>query len=85
MRTDRLFRAREVAALLDCSPQRVYQMVRDQILPTVRFGRSLRFRAEALEEWLKGGGRGHAEGWRRGSEGSRPAGKGPQPRPGGSP
>jgi excisionase family DNA binding protein len=65
MNTDRLLTAYQVAMLLDCSAQRVYQMVRDEILPSVRFGRSLRFRAAALEEWLESGGRGHAGGWRR--------------------
>jgi excisionase family DNA binding protein len=65
MIADRLYRVGEVAALLGCSPERICQMVRDRIIPTVRLGRSLRFRAAALQDWLEAGGRGHAAGWCR--------------------
>jgi excisionase family DNA binding protein len=65
MKADRLLTASQVATLLDCSAQRIYQMAKDRILPSVRFGRSLRFRAAVLDAWLEAGGQGYPGVWRR--------------------
>lgn len=52
----RLLTAREVAEALGLPKWRVYQLARDEGLPAVRLGRSLRFDADALAEWLQAGG-----------------------------
>lgn len=54
-----LLTAKETAPILGVTLARLYEMVRDRIVPpgpVVRFGRQIRFNPEALEEWLKSGG-----------------------------
>ena len=52
----RLITAAELAASLGLSVARIYELVREQGLPAVRLGRSLRFDPEAVSEWLRSGG-----------------------------
>ena len=51
--SSRLLVAEDVAALLGVSPAFVYALVRRGELPAVRVGdRYVRFRAEAVQEWI---------------------------------
>jgi excisionase family DNA binding protein len=50
--TDRLLTAEDVAALIGMQVDYVYKLVRAGQVPHLRFGRSVRFRLEAIEEWL---------------------------------
>lgn len=43
----------EVAALLDCEPSTIQEMVRTNKLPAAKFGRSWRFHRETLMEAIK--------------------------------
>jgi excisionase family DNA binding protein len=49
----KLLKADDVAALLSVRKDYVYKLVREESIPHVRLGRSVRFRAEAVEDWLK--------------------------------
>ena len=51
--TDRLLKVSEVAELLQLRTDRVYALTRAGEIPCLRFGRTLRFRAEAIERWLE--------------------------------
>lgn len=49
--------AEEVAELLRIDKQRVYELVRTNQIPVIRLGeRQYRFSAQAIEEFLHGGG-----------------------------
>jgi len=61
----RLLRVPEVARILDTSEQRVYEMARAGILPTVRLGRQIRIDKEALEQFIQDGGQALPGGWKR--------------------
>ncbi len=50
---DRLLTAPEVAERLQLTTDFVYALARCGEIPHLRFGRSLRFRAEAIETWLR--------------------------------
>jgi excisionase family DNA binding protein len=50
---DRLLTARDVAQLLSMRVDYVYALAREDRIPHLKFGRTLRFRAEAIEEWLR--------------------------------
>lgn len=63
-----LVTAEEVAEILKVSVQRVYELVRTNVLPpgvAIRLGRQVRIDAEELGEWLRGGGQALPGGWRR--------------------
>ena len=46
-----------VAMLLDVPKARVYELVRQNLLPVVRIGaRQIRFDEETLQHWIKNGG-----------------------------
>jgi len=47
-----LFRAEEVAKMTGLSRQAVYQRAAEGSIPCVRIGRSVRFPADALREWI---------------------------------
>jgi excisionase family DNA binding protein len=47
-----LLKAAEVAKDLGCSKQLVYKMAREGELPYVPVGRNVRFRPEAIEQWI---------------------------------
>ncbi len=50
---DRLLSAPEVAERLQLTTDFVYALARRGEIPHLRFGRTLRFRAEAIETWLR--------------------------------
>jgi excisionase family DNA binding protein len=51
----RLLTAKQVADILQVTLARVYEMSRENLLPTVRLGRQVRDE-DALREWIKTGG-----------------------------
>jgi excisionase family DNA binding protein len=52
-----LFNAKEVAEILQVSTQRVYELSRQGILPSVRIGaRQIRFEEARLLQWIENGG-----------------------------
>ena len=53
-----LLNAKEVAEILKVNPQRVYELARQGVLPSIRIGaRQIRFEEERLLRWIKNGGR----------------------------
>jgi excisionase family DNA binding protein len=52
----RLLTAREAAPILRVTRERVYELVRLGLIPSVRLGRQVRFSESALEDWIAGGG-----------------------------
>ncbi len=54
---DRLLKVRDVAEIFNVSDDRIYTLSREQILPSVRVGRSLRFSRNAIEEFIANGGK----------------------------
>ncbi|HLA09561.1 MAG TPA: helix-turn-helix domain-containing protein [Pyrinomonadaceae bacterium] len=53
----RLLDAKEVAQILKISTQRVYELTRQGILPSVRIGaRQIRFEEARLLDWIENGG-----------------------------
>ena len=51
-----LLRADQVAALLQVSRWRVYDLARQGVLPSVRIGRAVRFDPDALAVFISRGG-----------------------------
>lgn len=60
-----LLRVPHVARVLDVTEDRVYQLVREGLLPAVRVGRQIRFDADKLRDWIEQGGCALPGGWRR--------------------
>lgn len=60
-----LITAKDVAAVLNVSESRAYELARLGILPSIRLGRQVRFDPLAIESWVAAGGRALAGGWRR--------------------
>ena len=54
---DKLLKVKEVAGLFNISEDRVYTLAREQILPSVRLGRSLRFSEKAISQFIAEGGK----------------------------
>ena len=52
----RLLTAKQVAPILQVTEARVYEMSRENLLPTVRMGRQVRYDEEALHNWIRAGG-----------------------------
>jgi excisionase family DNA binding protein len=52
----RLLTAKEVAPILQVTEARVYEMSRENLLPTVRMGRQVRYDEDALLNWIRAGG-----------------------------
>jgi excisionase family DNA binding protein len=50
--TDRLLTAEQVAGLLGVRTDYVYELSRRGRIPTITFGRTRRYRREAIEQWL---------------------------------
>jgi excisionase family DNA binding protein len=50
---DRLLTAPEVAGRLRLATHSVYALVRRDEIPHLRLGRTVRFRPEAVDEWLR--------------------------------
>lgn len=58
----RLLDAKEVAEILQVNVQRVYELTRQGILPSIRIGpRQIRFEETRLTQWIEHGGRLNAE------------------------
>lgn len=54
----RLLNAKEVAAILQVSPARIYELAKQGILPSVRIGaRQIRSEETGLIQWIEHGGR----------------------------
>lgn len=56
--TRRLLSAEEVAEIIGMRVDYVYALSRSGQIPHLRFGRTLRFRSEAIEAWLRAAERG---------------------------
>lgn len=52
----KLLRIEEVAAILDVTRPRAYEMARVGLLPVVRIGRQLRVDPGRLQDWIANGG-----------------------------
>ena len=52
----RLFRAEQVAVILQIPKGRVYELARRKIIPSVSIGRLVRFDEDALVAWVSKGG-----------------------------
>lgn len=52
----KLLSAKEVSEMLGVAQWRIYERVRTGDLPSVKVGRSVRFSASALREWIEQGG-----------------------------
>jgi len=52
----KLIKASEVARRLDVKPFRVYELVRGDLIPHVRLGRTVRFDPNKLQSWIDSGG-----------------------------
>jgi excisionase family DNA binding protein len=61
----RLLTVNEVAERLQVSNARVYELLREEILPGVALGRQRRVNPVALEEFIKAGGAKLPGGWKR--------------------
>ncbi len=64
-RTAGLISAETLAPHLGVSKARLYLLARDQIVPSVRVGRSVRFDLEQIRKWIESGGKSYPGGWRR--------------------
>jgi excisionase family DNA binding protein len=51
--SSRLLTAPQVAELIGMRVDFVYKLSREGRIPAIRFGRTYRYRAEAIEEWLR--------------------------------
>jgi len=56
--TARLLTAEEVAEIIGMRVDYVYALSRRRQIPHLRFGRTLRFRVEAIDSWLRAAERG---------------------------
>lgn len=61
----KLMSVREVSDLLKVKPHRIYEMVREGLLPGVRLGRQVRISEDALRRWIQNGGQALPGGWKR--------------------
>ena len=59
---DPLLRAEDVAERLQLRVDHIYKLAREGQIPHLRFGRSLRFRADAIDRWLEEQERGNGPG-----------------------
>ena len=60
-----LVTAEWLAACLGIPKARVYQLARDEIVHSVRVGRSVKFDPEQIRKWIKASGRALPGGWRK--------------------
>ncbi|MGH2513069.1 MAG: helix-turn-helix domain-containing protein [Candidatus Limnocylindrales bacterium] len=51
--TDRLLTAEELAERFGMTKGYVYKLCREHRIPHLRLGRTVRFRAEAIDEWIR--------------------------------
>ena len=52
MMTNKLLKANEVAEILDVSRSLAYQMLKQGVIPSVRFGRTVRVRPQDLDAFI---------------------------------
>ena len=57
--------AKRLADVFGISPARVYALAREGVIPCVRIGRTVRFDAQQIEEFVRSGGASFAYGWRK--------------------
>jgi excisionase family DNA binding protein len=62
---NKLLRAFEVGERLGMAEPQVFRLARENILPCVRVGRSVRFDSDVIEEWIRAGGKAWDGGWRK--------------------
>lgn len=62
---DSLLTVSEVADILGIRRDRVYALIRENLLPSVKLGRQVRVAPAQLEAWIASGGRSLPGGWRR--------------------
>jgi excisionase family DNA binding protein len=48
-----LLNAEQVAERIGMTTDFVYRLAREKRIPHLKFGRTLRFRAEAIEDWIE--------------------------------
>ena len=60
----KLLDAPEVAEILNVSRARVYELVRQGVIPVVRLGRQVRVDPDRLRAWIAEGGQALPGGWR---------------------
>ena len=58
-RLPRLLSADEVSKQTGLPRARIYELVRSDAIPHVRLGRTVRFSADALLDWIEAGGTGY--------------------------
>lgn len=61
----RLLLVNEVAEILRLSRARVYELIRQELLPHTRLGRQIRVDEEVLREFVQSGGQALPGGWKR--------------------
>lgn len=61
----KLLRMHEVAAVLDVSVARAYELCRLNIIPHTKIGRQVRVCPDHLDEFIRSGGQALPGGWRR--------------------
>ncbi len=73
--SDRLLNAAEVSEILGMTKDYVYSLCRQDKIPHLRFGKTIRFRAGAIDDWLSRSERGSLEAQfkRPGASGIAPA------------
>lgn len=54
-----------LAQYLGVSKARLYQLARDQVVPSISVGRSVRFDPERIKRWLESGGSAYPGRWRK--------------------
>ena len=61
----KLLNAEQVADLMGESREWVYMAARENIIPSVRLGRKVKFSEKAITEFIENGGKALPGGWRR--------------------
>ena len=54
--TKNLKNATQLAELLQVTKYRIYELVRQNMIPHVKIGRQIRFSEEKIQEWIDSGG-----------------------------
>ena len=55
----------DVARDFGVSKARMYELIRQGLIPVVRLGRQIRLSPDALDEWIRAGGQALPGGWKR--------------------
>ncbi len=54
---EKLLKVSELSEIFNVSDDRIYTLAREQVIPSVRVGRTLRFSRKAIEEFIANGGK----------------------------